>query len=61
VVRYVEGYDVAVVYAPLVEDVVCVEPMTAPTDPFRGWWPLRTVEAGGSYRAVFEVEVRRQG
>lgn len=57
VVRYVEGYDVAVVYAPLVEDVVCVEPMTAPTDPFRGWWPLRTVEPGGSYRAVFEVDV----
>ena len=57
VVRYREGYPVAVVFAPLDADVVCIEPMTAPTDPFAGRWPLRAVEPGGSATLVFEVEV----
>jgi len=60
VVRYVQGYDVAVVFAPLIFDTVCVEPMTAPTDPFRGWWPLRTCEPGEAVTAVYEIELRRR-
>jgi galactose mutarotase-like enzyme len=57
VVRYCEGYDVAVVFAPLDLDVVCIEPMTAPTDPFAGRWPVRAVEPGETATLVFEVEV----
>lgn len=57
VVRYVRGFPVAVVFAPLVADVVCVEPMTAPTDPFAGRWPVRAVEPGEPVTAVFEIEV----
>lgn len=60
VVRYVHGYDVAVVFAPLILDVVCVEPMTAPTDPFRGWWPLRTCQPGETVTAVYEIELRHR-
>lgn len=56
-VRWVEGYDIAVVFAPTEFDVVCLEPMTAPTDPFRGWWPLRLAEPGETVSAVFEIEV----
>ena len=59
VVRYVSGYDVGVLFAPLNADTVCVEPMTAPTDPFSGRFPLRTAAPGTSYTAVFEVEPRR--
>jgi len=58
-VRYVSGYDVGVLFAPLDADTVCVEPMTAPTDPFSGRFPLRTAPPGQSYTAVFEVEPRR--
>jgi galactose mutarotase-like enzyme len=57
VVRYLEGYPVAVVFAPLDLDVVCIEPMTAPTDPFAGRWPLRAVEPGDRATLVFEIEV----
>jgi galactose mutarotase-like enzyme len=60
VVRYVQGYDVAVVFAPLVFDTVCVEPMTAPTDPFRGWWPLAQCEPGETVTAVYEIELRHR-
>lgn len=58
-VRWVEGYDIAVVFAPTVMDTVCLEPMTAPTDPFRGWWPLRLAEPGETVSGVFEIEVGR--
>jgi galactose mutarotase-like enzyme len=60
VVRYVQGYDVAVVFAPLIFDTVCVEPMTAPTDPFRGWWPLAQCEPGETVTAVYEIELRHR-
>jgi galactose mutarotase-like enzyme len=56
-VRYVAGYDVAVVFAPVLFDAVCFEPMTARTDPFDGWDRLRVVEPGSSFTAVFEIEV----
>jgi galactose mutarotase-like enzyme len=56
-VRYVNGYSTAVVFAPLTADVVCFEPMTAPTDPFSGHWPIRSVRPGEEFSAVFEIEV----
>jgi galactose mutarotase-like enzyme len=52
-----EGYEVAVVYAPGDADVVCFEPMTAPTDPFEGGAPLRSVAPGDLFRARFEIRV----
>lgn len=58
-VRYVSGYDVAVLFAPLDADTICIEPMTAPTDPFAGRFPLRCAAPGESVAAVFEVEPLR--
>lgn len=58
-VRYVSGYDVGVLFAPLVSDVVCVEPMTAPTDPFSERFPLRLASPGETVQAVFEVTAER--
>ena len=58
-VRYEQGYGTAVVFAPLTADVVCFEPMTAPTDPFGGTWPVIVVEPGDEYSATFEIDVRR--
>jgi galactose mutarotase-like enzyme len=46
-----------VVFAPTTADVVCFEPMTAPTDPFSGNWPIIKVEAGQEYSAIFEIVV----
>jgi aldose 1-epimerase len=51
------GYPVAVVYAPGSDDVVCFEPMTAPTNPFAGNGPATWVEPGGSFTATFHVVV----
>ena len=58
-VRYVSGYDVGVLFAPAAHDLVCIEPMTAPTDPFSGRFPLRTAEPGESVEAVYEIEATR--
>jgi galactose mutarotase-like enzyme len=58
-VRYVSGYDVGVVFAPAELDIVCLEPMTAPTDPFSGHWPLRLAEPGATIEAVVEVTADR--
>jgi galactose mutarotase-like enzyme len=58
-VRYVSGYDVAVVFAPATHDLVCIEPMTAPTDPFSGRFPLRLAHPGESVEAVYEIEATR--
>jgi galactose mutarotase-like enzyme len=56
-VRYVRGYSTAVVFAPTTADVVCFEPMTAPTDPFSGTWPVLSVAPGNEYSAIFEIEI----
>lgn len=56
-VAFGKSYRVAVVYAPADDDVVCFEPMTAPTNPFEGGTPLQWVEPGSSFRADFSVEV----
>jgi galactose mutarotase-like enzyme len=58
-VRYVSGFPVGVVFAPLDADVVCVEPMTAPTDPFAGRFPLRLAQPGERFDTVFEVVAER--
>ena len=56
---YVSGYPVAVLYAPLAHDLVAVEPMTAPTDPFAGRWPVRSAAPGETVTAVFDLTAHR--
>lgn len=56
---YVSGYPVAVLYAPLTHDLVAVEPMTAPTDPFSGRFPLRSAAPGETVTAVFDLTAHR--
>jgi galactose mutarotase-like enzyme len=58
-VTYVSGYDVGVVFAPAEFEIVCLEPMTAPTDPFSGRFPLRLAQPGETVEAVFAVTARR--
>jgi galactose mutarotase-like enzyme len=55
-VHFDEGYPAAQIFAPPGEDVVCFEPMTAPTDALRrdGY---RSARPGGSAVAVFSIRV----
>ena len=50
-----DGYPVSVVYAPVDDDVVCFEPMTAPTNPFEGPVASRLVDPGASYAATVRI------
>ena len=56
-----EGYPYTQVYAPSDDDVVCFEPMTAPTDALRGCHgPPPAVSPGDCYRAQFTITVKRR-
>jgi galactose mutarotase-like enzyme len=54
-VEFVRGYRYAQVYAPPGEDVVCFEPMTAPTNALATGHGLREVQPGGTFEAVFAL------
>jgi galactose mutarotase-like enzyme len=56
-VRMLEGYPAAQLFAPPSVDVICPEPMTAPTDALRSGRGLRLVAPGGCFRASFSVEI----
>ena len=56
-VSFGSGYRYAVVYAPGNDDVVCFEPMTAPTDPFEGDIPPTIIKPGDSFSATFTIAV----
>lgn len=56
-VRLLDGYPAAQLFAPPAVDVVCAEPMTAPTDALRSGRGLRRVGPGATFRARFAVEV----
>jgi galactose mutarotase-like enzyme len=58
-VTYASGYDVGVVFAPSQFDIVCLEPMTAPTDPFSGRFPLRLAQPGETVTAEFAITADR--
>lgn len=60
VVRFLEGYSFAQVYAPPDYDTVCFEPMTAPADALRSGRGLQLAEPGDSYRAAFSIEVEEE-
>ena len=57
-VAFETGYPVAQVYAPADQDVICFEPMTAPTNALVSDGPaLPLVEPGGAYTARLSVTV----
>ncbi|HSD79436.1 MAG TPA: aldose 1-epimerase [Solirubrobacteraceae bacterium] len=56
-VRWCSGFPVAQVYAPADDDVVALEPMTAPVDALVSGRGLRTVPRGGAYEASFAITV----
>jgi galactose mutarotase-like enzyme len=57
-VEFVAGYPFAQVYAPPGDDLVCFEPMTAPTNALESGDGLREVAPGDSFEAVFRITVR---
>jgi len=52
-----EGYDVTQVFAPPNQDLVALEPMTAPADALRTGRGLRTVQPGDAFGATFRIAV----
>jgi aldose 1-epimerase len=57
VVRLGDGYPCAQIYAPEDDDVICFEPMTAPTNALVSGDGLTWVRPGSSYTATFAIEV----
>ena len=55
--QLLSGYRYAQVFAPMDRDFVAFEPMTAPTAALCSGRGLHVVEAGGEFRAGFEVRV----
>lgn len=54
---YDEGYPFGVLFAPPDQDLVAIEPMTAPTDPLAGHFPIQVVAPGQSRTATFSITV----
>lgn len=60
-VRFEMGYDYAIVWAPRGRDLICFEPMTAPTNALGTGWPdLAAITPGESYRARFAILVSQR-
>lgn len=55
--EFVEGYDVAQVYAPTGSDVICFEPMTAPVNALCTGERLRSAQPGSHFAAEFAITV----
>jgi aldose 1-epimerase len=51
------GYPFTQVFAPPGEELVAIEPMTAPADALRTGWALRAVSPGQRFAAAFTVRV----
>jgi aldose 1-epimerase len=60
VVRFDEGFPAAQVFAPSAADVVCFEPMTAPTNALATGDGLILLEPGARYSATFSITVERR-
>lgn len=58
-VRLEQGYPAAQVFAPATDDVICFEPMTAPTNALGSGDRLPLVAPGERYCATFSITVER--
>lgn len=58
---YESGYPFGVLYAPQGANFLAIEPMTAPTNPFAGLWPLGVAGHGEEFSATFTVTVTPAG
>ena len=58
-VRLRAGYPAAQVFAPATDDVICFEPMTAPTNALNSGDRLSLVAPGERYTATFSITVER--
>ena len=56
--EFVEGYRYAQVFAPKDQQFIALEPMTAPTNALISGKGLSVVKAGGTFRAIFRVNVK---
>lgn len=56
-VAFGPGYPCAQVYAPADADVICFEPMTAPTDALTSGDGLRHADPGSVFTAAFRIDV----
>jgi aldose 1-epimerase len=56
-VVFERGYPYAQVFAPPGEEVVCFEPMTAPTNALASGDGLRSVDPGATFEAAFTIRV----
>ena len=56
-VEFVEGYQHAQVYAPAGSELICFEPMTAPTNALTTGDGLPWIQPGESYTAAFRIGV----
>lgn len=59
--RFDEGYAAAQLFAPTSDDVVALEPMTAPANALVSGDGLRTVAPGTSFTATFSIAVATDG
>jgi galactose mutarotase-like enzyme len=57
-VEFVEGFDVAQVFAPPGSDFICIEPMTAPINALGSGTGLRFAEPGEPFAAEFAIGVQ---
>ncbi|MBK8293385.1 MAG: CHAD domain-containing protein [Solirubrobacterales bacterium] len=57
VVRFDQGYSAAQIFAPAGEDLICFEPMKAPTDALVSGWDLPSVAPGDSDNSRFTISV----
>jgi aldose 1-epimerase len=56
-VEFLEGYAYAQVFAPVDQDFICFEPMTAPTNALVSGEGLVVLPPGERYRAAFRVSI----
>jgi galactose mutarotase-like enzyme len=57
-VELLAGYAYAQIYAPAGDDLIALEPMTAPTNALASGRDLRLVEPGGRFRTAFRIRVQ---